>query len=229
MQRTKGIADTERQSSFLMERSTFVYILMGCLMVGAWLSNHSVGAAAQAPRPTDEQSITRTITDPAAAAVPFDSAADAQAFEKDRQIQMEAVAKREQVRLKREEAASKMAESKEYYQFFLQDQWNEVIYAHLPAFDSLRLAAAQSNTGSVPCKICNAHGKLDSCILCKNSGKCVSCNGTGALSSDKTCPTCLGTGHCFLCGGTGKMTCPFCDDGEISAHQHEPSTVLPIH
>jgi hypothetical protein len=231
MNHSKVMADEAQQTvfaSFLRERSKSVSIVMGCLMVGAWLSNHSVSEAAQAVHPIAEQAdISARQTAPVLAR--FDSAADAQAYEKDRQVQVEACTKREQLRLKREEAASKMEESRKNYQFFSQQQWTSVIYTNLETFNALRSDAAHSNGESIPCSICSAHGSLNFCFLCKNGGKCPGCEGTGEESFGKICPTCLGTGHCFLCHGTGKMTCPFCDDGQVGAHQHDPSASLPVH
>ena len=228
MYQTDPSVSVKQQSSFLsflMVRSTAVSIFIGCLIVAAWFSNHSVGAAAQKPRPTVEQ----TVTLPKPPPVPSVNAADAQAYEQDKQAQVEVIAKREQARLKRAEAGSKMEESRQFYQFFFQDQWNQIIYTNLPSFDAARLQAVESHVDYIPCTVCHAHSKLEFCILCGNTGKCPKCNGTGDLSSDQTCPTCMGTGQCFLCAGSGKMTCPFCDDGEISAHHKDPSSVIPIH
>jgi hypothetical protein len=229
MYQTEQIANVRQRSSFLtflMERNRAVSVLIGCLIVGASLSNNSVSEAAQKPNPVNqhfsELSRHRRFE--------FASTAitDAQAYENDKQQQIKLCAQREQARQKRAEAGAKMIESRKYYQFFWQEQWNQVIWTNLPSFDAGRLAAAQAAGGHTPCTVCGSHSKLDHCILCKDSGKCPGCNGTGETSSNQTCPTCLGNGHCFLCAGTGKMTCPFCDDGEISAHQHEPSTVIPV-
>jgi hypothetical protein len=230
MDQTTVIESSEQRASFtsfLMERSTALSLLIGCLTLAAWLSNRSIADAAQAPRPSAEPAAAANVV-ASAPAVPFNGAADAQAFEKDRQAQVEWAKQREQARLKLEEATSKMKESREAYQFMLQEEWTSIIYTNTLTFNSLRSAAAHSDGNYVPCQICNTRGKLNFCVLCQNSGKCPGCHGTGVVSQNHTCPTCLGSGHCFLCAGTGKMTCPFCDDGEISAHQHNPSTVLPV-
>jgi len=218
--------NNQRQTSFLTERPAFVSILIGCLILGAWLSNNSVGVAAQAPKSNDYSDNMRHVATPSV--VQFDSVADAAAYEKDKQIQAELMTKREEARLKRDQAGEKMKESREYYQYFWQAQWTNVVWPKLEEFNALRSEAAHSDTGSVPCTLCNGRGQMASCVLCANSGKCPGCNGTGKHSHDQLCPTCLGTGHCFLCGGSGKMTCPFCDDGQVGAHQHDPSNHFPI-
>ncbi len=94
---------------------------------------------------------------------------------------------------------------------------------------ALRQQAANLPTGEIRCTLCDGRGTMRSCVLCSGyKGKCVTCNGSGKLSDLEDCPTCLGDGNCFLCAGTRKMTCPFCDDGMMSANRPMPSGRMPI-
>lgn len=70
-----------------------------------------------------------------------------------------------------------------------------------------------------PCEACKGAGMfINRCPVCKGSGKCPRCNGTGERSSNLinepaiSCTACRGTGKCPKCGGTGKlsMECPKC-------------------
>jgi DnaJ-class molecular chaperone len=107
--------------------------------------------------------------------------------------------------------------------------WTRLISAHTKTFLALRQQAALSPKGEARCTLCDGRGTIDPCVLCADRhGRCVSCNGTGKLKVDEYCPACLGSGNCFLCAGTRKMTCPFCDDGIITANRPMPSERMPI-
>jgi hypothetical protein len=67
------------------------------------------------------------------------------------------------------------------------------------------------------------------CVVCGETGKCPTCNGTGALRDDSICPTCQGNGKCFHCHGSGHMACPFCEDGAVYAKQPLPPNEIPVH
>jgi CheY-like chemotaxis protein len=105
--------------------------------------------------------------------------------------------------------------------------WGDVLRTNWAAYQALRQQAANSPRHTASCTICNARGSLAYCIVCGNSGKCVRCNGTGQTFGEP-CTTCRGKGKCFLCFGTGRMTCPFCEDGDVYLKGAPPPTVMPV-
>ena len=105
--------------------------------------------------------------------------------------------------------------------------WSDVLRTNWAAYQALLLQAAHSPRQAVPCTICNGRGSLAYCIVCRDSGKCERCNGTGKVFGEP-CTTCRGSGKCFLCFGSGKMPCPFCDDGEVFFKAAPPSRMMPV-
>jgi hypothetical protein len=70
----------------------------------------------------------------------------------------------------------------------------------------------------VVCGTCNGEGQVElDCAVCKGTGKCVKCGGTGERDStigkgSVHCTTCRGTGECPECGGAGSTVsaCKVC-------------------
>jgi hypothetical protein len=139
------------------------------------------------------------------------------AMEQDKQSVAEELSRRAADQGKRARAGAKTVEYRKVIQANRAPEWTAFIRAHWPTYKSLRSQAAAHHDGQTPCTICDGRGSVESCFLCKSSGKCQTCKGTGKLelSSDELCPSCLGTGKCYLCAGTGKMICPFCEDGRV--------------
>lgn len=130
-------------------------------------------------------------------------------------------------RAKRQSAAARMSEARLHLRVFRQRDWDALLAANREAFQALRQKAAASPTHTVACTLCDGRGVMGTCLLCKHSGKCVDCDGTGRSSGEEYCPTCLGNGKCYLCFGGRKMTCPYCDDGVMSL-KVPPPTSLPV-
>ena len=124
-------------------------------------------------------------------------------------------------------AAAKMESARHDLQVFRQADWSALISTNRQAFQALRQKAAHSSTETTQCTVCAGRGVMGSCVLCKHTGKCPTCHGTGKASRDEYCPTCVGKGKCYLCFGSGQMACPFCDDGTVSLKRPLPPMMLP--
>jgi len=129
---------------------------------------------------------------------------------------------------KRQRAAAKNEESRKDLQFAASTVWSNVLVSNWPAFKALREKAAHSPHGQTPCTLCDGRGKMHFCVLCRNSGKCTTCGGTGKAAHNEYCPTCLGKGTCYLCRGSKGMTCPFCDDGTVDVKGPIPPGMMPL-
>jgi hypothetical protein len=180
--------------------------------------------AVPAPGPTNEIAAVHIETAAAADA----GFREQRAYESSTQNRIEQLSSLEQARERRAQAAKLSHEVRERLLMIHQKTWATVISTNRETFAKLRYAAAHSVTGQSQCTICDGKGVLDYCILCQNTGKCPTCKGTGKLEHDDLCPTCLGTGKCYLCFGNGKMTCPFCDDGIVSAKGPPPPQFMPL-
>lgn len=71
-------------------------------------------------------------------------------------------------------------------------------------------ALSRERLGRV-CEVCDGEGRIErECPVCKGSGKCQMCDGTGTVSrkltedEDARCPKCGGTGDCSECDGQRK-------------------------
>ena len=128
---------------------------------------------------------------------------------------------------KRQRAAAKVEESRKDLQFAAASAWSGVLVTNWQAFKALRQKAAASPHGQTRCTLCDGRGHMHFCVLCRNSGKCPTCGGTGKAAHDEFCPTCLGKGSCYLCRGSKGMTCPFCDDGTVDVKGPIPG-MLPL-
>jgi CheY-like chemotaxis protein len=109
-----------------------------------------------------------------------------------------------------------------------QQAWSEVLKTNWQAYLSLKTAAINATNHTAPCTICNGRGSMDFCIICKGSGACLVCGGSGRGAFGQRCAACRGTGKCYLCRGSAKMPCLFCDDGLVYAKAKPPPAQMPV-
>jgi hypothetical protein len=194
----------------------FFALLLACAI---WFRTE-IKSMAYTPQPTEQRAI-----------APDDAAANTKeqlTYEAANQARSQELNRMEQARARRSKAAELTQPVRAQLRVAHQNAWAAIISSNQQTYSKLLYEAAHSKTGRVPCTICAGTGDLDSCILCQGTGKCPTCGGTGKVEHDDCCPTCLGTGKCYLCAGKGKMTCPFCDDGVISAKGTPPSKGMPL-
>lgn len=201
-----------------MNRRNFFFIMLG--NAAAWLVGGCSKVAGTASSPA---------TAATASATPSPAANDAVlAYQEENQAQLEAATKRANQQQDLAEAVERTPEFRKALQSKLHNQWSTLIHKYLPTFDDLKKQAAESDTKTVQCTICDGRGEFNSCLVCNDLGKCPTCLGKRTLSYGSVCPTCEGTGKCFFCQGSGKMACPFCDDGSVYANQPKPPYEIPI-
>ena len=130
---------------------------------------------------------------------------------------------------RRERAAAQTYEVRQELRAARHDAWHSVISTNWPAYEELRKKAVDSPSHEAPCTLCDGKGYMPFCVLCRqNSGKCVTCAGTGIARGGEQCPACFGTGKCYLCYGGGRMACAFCSDGTIMTKLPPPPNEMPI-
>jgi hypothetical protein len=202
-----------------MKRRIFVALMIGILawqLLPGFSRNSSSRPAAGAPAAAPDPTLVRSQINAAAA------------YNTENRAQIEAALEQEKAQQRMAKAVAQTKDYRGMLQLRTEDAWSSFINEHRPAFHDLRREAARSTAGTVSCTICGARGVLDFCVVCGDTGKCPTCNGTGALRDGSICPTCEGNGKCFHCHGSGKMACPFCDDGLVYARQPLPPNVIPI-
>src|SRR6266511_4419195 len=154
---------------------------------------------------------------------------EAAAHERETQERIDELARQDVERSKRDRAAARMQDAHKDLQYAANEAWSALLTRHWQAFQALREKAAETPDRTTPCNLCDGQGHMQFCILCRdNSGKCVTCAGTGNASLNEYCPACLGTGKCHLCLGAGKMACPFCDEGVIDLKFALPPNLIPV-
>jgi hypothetical protein len=194
-----------------MKRRNFFFVLMGNL---AWVllpgcgRNSGADGKAGADAPTEGNEV--------------------RAYEEANREQLEAATQREKMQQRLAEAVAHTKDYREQLQYTCGDAWAKYVSQNMKLFMSLRQQAARSPSQAAPCTICNGRGQASFCVLCKDTGKCPTCGGTGALSTGAMCPTCQGRKVCYLCHGSGKMTCAFCNDGSVAVDQSTPPDKMPI-
>ncbi len=161
-----------------------------------------------------------------AAPGPLTPAAGERPADRDRILQLEAMATRQ---TQMEQATHAMPAARQQARAGASTAWQEVLATNQAVFRELFAQARKAERGEVPCTICDGYSYMP-CVMCRErDGKCVTCRGSGHRLPDVLCPTCLGSGKCYLCTGSRKMFCPFCDDGMIQSHKPEPPTDPPLH
>lgn len=202
----------------LERRHRLALLLIFCLAWYAWQNRNN-------PAPASNRAASVKARTPQAS-VPH----DAEAYEQEVRAGLEALARMEVEKEKRDLAASKSLTVRTQLQAACQNSWLEVLATNEPAFQALREMAKRSPNEETPCTLCDGKGSIHFCLVCRNSrGICEGCSGAGHSAFGAPCPACLGTRKCFNCFGSGKMLCPFCNDGTISAKGPLPSRTMPVH
>jgi len=182
----------------------------------------------RSPSPTGPKAsaVSAAMNQPAATVSDAERQRQFDQLEQEKQTYADEISRRDSLREKRQRAGARTEGFRKQLQFSHSDAWAKMIASNAPAYEKMRAAAAIY--GSAPCTLCSGRGTMGFCVLCGNSGRCPSCNGTGQFEGD-FCPACLGSGKCYLCVGKGRMICPFCDDGEVGSKAPLPPQSLPLH